>query len=84
MTSKVSKVTDILKGAHVMGDTPQTGLAAYHDAKAVVNTMRKVGWDCRLAAIQTATKNYRVTVSLRESAIRIYRPDTKAELLLTV
>ena len=85
MTSKVSKVSDILAGAHVMGGD---SLKAYHDAKACVNAMRKVGWDRRGSDIRNATKNYRVMVSVVSDefgirrGFRIFRPDTKAEVIL--
>ena len=82
MASKVSQVTDILKGAHVMGDTPQQGLAAYHDAKACVNAMRRVGQDRQFREIRQVTKNYHVIVSMTPEGIRIFRPDNKAELIL--
>ena len=77
MASKVSQVTDILKGAHVMGDT-----LVWHDAKACVNAMRRVGRDRQFSEIRRATKNYRVIVSMTPEGIRIFRPDNKAELIL--
>lgn len=82
--SKVAQISGILKGCHVMGDTPQLGLAAYHDAKACVNAMRRVGWDRRFRVIRDRTKNYRVIVSLTDGGIRLFRPDTRQELVLTV
>ena len=77
MASKVSQVTDILRGAHVMGDT-----SVWHDAKACVNAMRRVGRDRQFREIRQVTKNYRVIVSMTPEGIRIFRPDNKAELIL--
>ena len=77
MASKVSQVTDILRGAHVMGDT-----LVWHDAKACVNAMRRVGRDRQFREIRQVTKNYRVIVSMTPEGIRIFRPDNKAELIL--
>jgi hypothetical protein len=82
--SKIEQVTRLLKGSHVMGDTPNTGLAAYHDAKACVNAMRRVGWERRFTIIRQHTKNYRVMVSLNDNGIRIYRPDTQQEMILSI
>jgi hypothetical protein len=84
MASKVAVISGILKGSHVMGDTPQLGLAAYHDAKACVNAMRRVGWDRRMNMIRKHTKNYRVMVALTDGGIRLFRPDTKQEIVLSV
>lgn len=84
MTSKISQVDKLLQGAHVMSDSP---LTAYHAAKACIDSNRKVGTDRRFAAIQDATKNFRVMVAIVDNgrgtrdAIRLYRPDTQQEFI---
>lgn len=81
--SKVGELTELLKGAHVMGDNASTGLAAYHAAAACINATRKRGVGAQFTAIRQALNSYRVVVSLADDdRIRIYRPDTGQEMFL--
>jgi len=79
MASKISTITAILNGAHVMGED---GLKAYHDARSVRNAMLRVGRQRQLGAVIQAIKNYRVTASYNDTGIRLYRAATQQELVL--
>ena len=76
--SKIAELSDILRGAHVMGDKP-----TYYDAKAARDAMRKRDFFEAFDLIRRALKNYRVTVSHdAQSVIRVYRADTGATVFL--
>ncbi len=79
MASRISILTNILVGSHIMDP-----LYGYHAARECVNANRMVGAERRFMAIRAATKNYRVMVSLTDAGIRIYRPDTNQEYIMVL
>lgn len=73
----IGQVTDLIHDAHVMGSDP---LHDYHVAREVRNTMRVKLLSKRFSIIRSALHPYRVMVSIQGNQVRIYRPDTQAEI----
>lgn len=81
--SKIEQLCRLIDGCHVMGDSAEMRLNAYHDARAVRSGSLKRDPIERYRVIQRAMKNYRVGVSLTpEMKTRILNYQTKAEIVL--
>lgn len=78
--SKVSMLSKLLDGTHVM--EPANGLKSYHAAREVINASRMRDAYLRNSKVKSLLKNFRVMVSMQGDATRIYRPDTKQELII--
>ena len=75
-------IMNVIEGAHVMPSSTQ-GLAAYHATQAVKAALRKREALARFHEIKRVLTLFRVTVSYCSNGqVRIFRPDTKAEILI--
>jgi len=79
--SQVGKLSEMLKGTHVM--EPENGLKAYHAAKDSIDAGRMKDDYLRVTKIKGVLKNFHVIVSPGPNgSARVYRPDTQQEIFV--